>query len=428
MPNSIITATGLTKEAQRVLHNNLVFLRGVNKQYSAEFANAGAKIGTTLNVRMPNRYYVSHTPVLQAQSTTEVTTALQLTTQFQVGLNFTQQDLTLSLDNFSKRIIQPAMARLASDMDMYALAMAKDVYNCVGTPGTTPGGSVSQTGLRNVTTPTIFLNAGAVLDHFATPRDENRRVILNPTAMAGSVGGLSGLTNDTGLVGAQYRKGVMTNALGFEFAMDQNINTLITGTRAITYTNIQADGAAQTGSTFDVTFETQTQNGLTFTQGEVFTVAGLYSVNPENQQSTGHLAHFTITATKTVAVGTATKVTFAISPEIIYAGTGVANGTVTGTQADDAVVTIISDASATAATASGNYPMNLAYHKDAFTFATADLEMPRGVDFAARETYDGISMLVVRAYDINNSQFPCRVDVLAGWKTLRAEMACRIWG
>lgn len=428
MGNTLITATGLTREALRILHNNLVFLKNVNKQYSKEFANAGAKIGTTLNVRMPNRYYVSHTPVLQAQDTTEETTSLQLTTQFQVGLNFTQQDLTLSLDDFSKRILEPAMSRLASDMDMYALSMGKDVYNCVGTPGSTPGGAVSQTGLRNITTPTIFLNAGAVLDHFATPRDDNRRIVMNPTAMAGSVGGLSGLQNDISAISAQYRKGVMANALGFEFAMDQNVNTLVTGTRAITYTNLQADGAAQTGSTFDLTAETQSQSGLTFKKGEVFTVAGLYSVNPENQQSTGHLAHFTITEDKTVAVGTGTKFTLKISPEIIYAGTGVANGTVTGTQTDDAVVTIISDASATAATASGNYPMNLAYHKDAFTFATADLEMPRGVDFAAREVYDGVSMLVVRAYDINNSQFPCRVDVLAGWKTLRPEMACRIWG
>ena len=428
MSNSLITATGLAKEAQRVLHNNLGFLKGVDKQYSAEFANAGAKIGTTLNVRMPNRYYVSHTPTLQAQNTTEETVALQLTTQFQVGLNFTQQDLTLSMDNFSERIIQPAMARLASDMDWYALSMAKDVYNSVGTPGTTPGSALSQTGLRNVTAPTVFLNAGAVLDNFATPRDDKRRVVVNPTAMAGSVGGLSGLFNDQEAVGSQYKKGIIGHALGFEFVMDQNVNTLITGTRAITYTNLQADGANQTGSTLLLTAEAQSQDTLTFKKGEQITIAGLYSVNPENQQSTGNLAQFTITADKTVAVGAGAQFSLSISPEIIYTGATVSNGTVTGTQADNAVITIISDASATAATASGNYPMNLAHHKDAFTFATADLEMPRGVDFAARETYDGISMLVVRAYDINNSQFPCRIDVLAGWKTLRPEMACIIWG
>lgn len=427
MGNTLITATGLTREALRVLHNNVIFLKNVNKQYSKEFANAGAKIGTTMNVRKPNRYYVSHTNVLQAQNTTEDYSPVTLSTQFQVGLNFTQQDLTLSLDDFSKRIIQPAMARLASDMDMHALSMYKDVYNMVGTPGSAPGTNTGS-GLRTANAPTIFLNAGAVLDHNATPRDDKRRVLLNPTAMASSVGGLSTLYNDRDAVAEQYRKGVMGYALGFEFAMDQNVNTYTTGTRAITYTNLQMDGASQTGSSINVTAETQSQSGLTFLQGEIITIAGLYSVNPENQQSTGHLAQFVITEDKTVAVGAGTRFTLSISPAIKYAGAGVADGTVTGTQADDAVVTILTDASATACTASGNYPMNLAYHQDAFTFATADLEMPRGVDFAAREVYDGISMLVVRAYDINNSQFPCRIDVLAGWKTLRPELACRIAG
>jgi hypothetical protein len=427
MANTLITATGLTREALRVLHNNIVFLKGVNKQYSKEFAQAGAKIGSTLNVRMPNRYFVSHTPTLIAQNTTEDYTPLQLTTQFQVGLNFTQQDLTLSMDDFSKRIIQPAMSALASDMDMYALSMALDVYNAVGTPGSTPGGAVSQTGLRNITTPTIFLNAGAVLDNNACPRDDKRRILLNPTAMAGSVGGLSGLLNDKDAIGEQYRKGLIGKALGFEFAMDQNINTLITGTRAFTYTNWQMEGASQTGSHIHFTVETQAQTGLTFKKGEVFTIAGLYAVNPENQQSTGQLAQFTLTA-DVAGLGAGVDTTAYISPPIVYAGAGVANGTVTGTQADNAVITMISDASASACTASGNYPQNLAYHEDAFTFATADLEMPRGVDFAAREVFDGISMLVVRAYDINNSQFPCRIDVLAGWKTLRPELACRMWG
>jgi hypothetical protein len=123
-----------------------------------------------------------------------------------------------------------------------------------------------------------------------------------------------------------------------------------------------------------------------------------------------------------------TTVTAHISPEIVYAGAGVANGTVTGTQADNAVMTWLSSSSATACTASQNIVQNLAYHKEAFTFATADLEKPQGVDFAAREVYDGISMLIVRDYDINSQSFPCRVDVLAGWKTLRPEFACVIAG
>jgi len=427
MGNSLITATGITKEALRILHNNLVFLKNVDKQYSKEFAVSGAKIGSTINIRYPNRYYVSHQTALQAQATTEVTGPLQLTTPFQVGLVFTQQDLTLSMDSFSERIIKPAMTRLAADMDMYALSMALDVYNQVGTPTTTPGSGTGGTGLLAYTTPDIYLNAGAVMDSFACPRDMDRRALLNPQAMAGSVKGLSGLYQDQKLIAEQYRKGVMGSALGFEFAMDQNINTLVTGTRAFTYTNCQMYGADQTGSTIQFTVESQSQDGKTFKKGERFTIAGLYSVNPENQQSTGMLAQFVLTADLDGATA-GTAVTASISPEIIYAGAGVANGTVTGSQVDDAVMTWLSSSSSTACTASQNIVQNLCYHKEAFTFATADLEKPNGVDFAAREVLDGISMLIVRDYDINSQQFPCRIDVLAGWKTLRPEFACIVAG
>ena len=425
MSNLLITATGLTKEALRILHNNLVFLKNVNKQYNKEFAQAGAKTGTTLNVRLPNRYFVSHTPVLQAQSTTESTTALQLTTQFQVGLNFTQQDLTLSLDDFSKRILQPAMARLASDMDMYALSMAKDVYNQVGTPGTTPGSGTGGTGLLCYTTPTIGLNAGAMLDINAAPKDENRRVALNPFGMAGVVGGLSGLYNDQESIGSQYKKGVMGYALGFEWAMDQNINTLTLGTRTGTAANFQVGTTSTTGDT--TLYLTWSGGSGIIKKGEIFTIAGVDSVNPENQQDTGQLQYFVVTADTTVVAG---GFTLPVSPTIILAGTSIANGTVAALPTSSAVVTLQSGPTpGTPGTDAGkSYPMNLAYHQDAFTFATADLEMPRGVDFAARETFDGVSMLVVRAYDINNSQFPCRVDVLGGWKTLRPELACRIAG
>jgi hypothetical protein len=76
----------------------------------------------------------------------------------------------------------------------------------------------------------------------------------------------------------------------------------------------------------------------------------------------------------------------------------------------------------------GSYAQNLAYHADAFTLGTADLEIPQGVDFAARESYDGISMRIVRAYDVSSDNFICRIDVLGGWATLRPELACRILG
>lgn len=413
MANTLLTPAMITREALRVLHNNLVFVKGVNRQYSSEFAKSGAKIGTTINIRKPNRYYVRTGAPIAVQNTTEDYVALALDTQWGVDVSFSSSELTLSLDDFSKRILTPAMARIASQIDFEGLTLYKDIYNTVGTLGTPPGSASGGTGTLMYTTPGIYLNAGMVLDNNACPRDNNRRIVLNPSAMASSVQGLSGLYNAQEVIGDQYRKGLLGHALGFEFAMDQNVNTHTCGTRAISgEITVQATWVTATGATILLT-----GGSATITKGDVFTVASVYAVNPENQQSTGELMKFTVTAAKTMSGTT----TVAIAPTPKLATTGVADGNINRVPtASDLVVWM----GATAASG----PVSMAYHQDAFTLGTADLEMPRGVDFAGRETYDGLSMRIVRAYDINNDQFPCRIDVLGGWKTLRPELACRILG
>jgi hypothetical protein len=419
MPNKLLTPTQVLREALRVLHNNLVFLKNVNKQYSQEFAISGAKVGSTVNVRLPNRYYVVKSTALAAQNTNETTVPVTLTTNYQVGLNFTQAELTLSLDDFSKRILTPAMARLASQMDQDGLGQCVNIFQQVGTPGNTPGTSGgSASGLLQYNAPLVYLNAGMMMDNMACPRDENRRVVINPIAMADTVNSFTTFFHEGEAISAQYKKGVMGSALGFEFAMDQNVNLLLTGTHAGS-SGAVVNGAGQTGSILSTTGWTASSTGI-LNPGEIFTIAGVSSVNPENQTSTGQLAQFVVAGVcSSDAFG---NVSIPIYPAIVVAGPQVANGTVTASPAANAALTLLSGSANT------SYPMNIAYHQDAFTLATADLEMPRGVDFAARETYEGVSMLMVRAYDINNAQFPCRIDVLGGWATLRPELACRITG
>ncbi len=418
--NTLLTPTQVLREALRVLHNNLVFVKNVNKQYSKEFAIPGAKIGATVNVRLPNKYYITKGTTLNMQGTTESTVPVQLTTNYQVGLNFTQQDLTLSLDDFSKRILVPAMARLSSQIDQDGLALAANVFNQVGTPGTTPGTPLgSATGLLQYNAPQVFLNTGMMMDYQAAPRDENRRCVLNPGAMAQSVGALSGLFQDSGEISAQYRKGVIGTALGFEFAMDQNVNMLTTGGHAGS-ASANVAGAGQTGANLNTHGWTANAANVLM-PGEIITIANVSAVNPENQTTTGFAASFVVTSANNTADANG-NCAISVYPSIVVAGANIANGTVTASPAANAAITLLSGSANT------SYPMNLAYHQDAFTLATADLEMPRGVDFAARETYDGVSMLIVRAYDINYQQFPCRVDVLAGWAALRPELACRITG
>lgn len=424
MSNTIITPVKVLRESLRILHNNLAFSKGVNKEYSKEFAQEGAKVGQTVNVRKPNRYYVSDGAALDVQNTVEEYVAVTLNHQFHVDVNFTSRDLTLSLDDFSKRILDPAMAILASKVDYTGLGQYANVYNWVGTPGQNPGTS-GGSGLAMYTSPQIFLNAGAVLDSMAAPRDGGRSCILSPFAQATSVAGLSGLYQDSGVIGEQYRKGLMGNALGFEFAMDQNVNSFNTGTYSGTAANFDVNGAQGDSTTAISTLTAKwTSDGSgTLEAGTIFDIDGIYSVNPETGQSTGQLQPFVVTADATIDT---TTFNISISPSILFNARGVtAKATcysATGTIADGSQINIRSGATAT------NYSQNLAYHKDAFTLATADLMMPKGVDFSARESFDGISMRIVRQYDINNDSLPCRIDILCGWKTTRPELACRIFG
>jgi len=401
MANTVLTVDKITREALRLLHNNLAFSRGVNKQYDDQFAKDGGKIGDTLRIRMPNRYTVRTGAVLDVQDTTETKVDLQVATQKGVDVNFSSKELTLDMDDFSSRILKPAMARLASTVDYDGLTeIYQNTYNQVGTAGTTP------------TTALVHLQAGQKLDEFATPRDGMRYMCLNPAAQALTVDGLKGLFQQSSAISDQYRKGMMGTALGFDFAMDQNINSHTTGAFAGT---VLVNDTVVSGDAV-ISMDAFTDSAPTLKKGDVFTIANVLAVNPETGQSTGSVQQFVVTADITGASNAIANV--AISPSIISSG---ATKTVNSLPADNAAVTFVG-------TASTAYPINIAHHRDAIVLATADLEMPTGVDFARREVYDGISLRIVRQYDIVNDKFPCRIDVLYGWKTVRPEFACRVLG
>jgi len=429
MSNTLLNSSVLLKESLRILHNSLTFTKGVSREYSSEFAKDGAKVGNTINVRNPNRYAVQQGPSITPQGTTESKVPLTLNRQWVVPMSFSSTELTLDIDKFSDRYIVPAMAKLASTIDMDGLAMAitgkyadgnsatgaGPVFNVVGTPGTTPGTTGgTAVGLAQYNAPQVYLNAGMVLDNSACPRDGRRSVVLNPAAQAQSIGALTGLFNPQNIIAEQYKNGLMGNALGFDFLMDQNVRAMTCGTRvasaSVVISSIGVEG--------DTSIVTKTGTG-TVVAGDVFTIAGVYGVNPENQQSTGLLQQFVVTADKTL---TGTADTVNIYPSLKVAnGTTVADGTITALPQVNAAVTFVGVASTAT-------PQNLAYHKDAFTLGTADMEVPKGCDFANAQSYDGISMRIVRDYDISSDLFICRIDVLGGWATLRPELAARIAG
>lgn len=407
MANTILTPTAVTRKALALLHNNLEFTRRVNRQYDDQFAKSGAKIGTALRIRKPNEFTVRTGATLDVQDVSEGYETLTLATQKGVDVNFSSVELTMSLDDFAERILEPAMARLASQIDYEGLSLYADVGNHVGAGLTTPA------------TALVALQAGQKLDEFCAPRSQ-RSLVVNPAAQAAMVNGLSTLFNASDKIGKQYTKGQMGTALGFEWAMDQNVNALVCGTRVGTIvgkTTLSAEGA----TTFVI--DGITSENKTITAGECFTIAAVNAVNPETKQNTGALRGFTTTA---LCTGDGTDTDLTLGPAIYTSASGVLQNVTAFPQAEAALV--FAGVAAPATTDGESVVQNLAFHRDAFCLATADLVMPKGVDFAAREVYDGISLRIVRQYDINNDAFPCRIDVLYGWKTLRADWACRILG
>ena len=400
MSNSILTIDMITRKSLEILENNLVITRNVNRQYDDSFAVEGAKIGSTLRIRLPDRALVTDGAALQVQDDNEQFTTLTVASQKHIGVNFTSAELTMQLDDFAERVLKPRISQLASSIDADVANAYKSIGNTVGTPGTTPSTSL------------VLLQAQQKLNENAAVMSP-RYATVNPAANAGLVEGMKGLFNPTDTISKQFKNGMMgTGVLGFdEINMSQSIKQHTTGSRVATgnsvTTTVSSEGAASIALTIG--------SGLTVKQGDVFTVADCYAVNPQTRESTGSLFQFVALADAT-ASGTAIVVT--VAP--IYTANNALATVDSFPVAGKAVVFV--------GAASSQYAQNLVYHKDAITFATADLLLPQGVDMAARAVHNGISLRIVRQYDINNDRLPCRIDVLYGFSTIRPQMGCRIWG
>jgi len=400
MANSLLTIDMITRKALEILENNLVLTRNVNRQYDDSFAVEGAKIGSTLRIRLPDRALVTDGAALQVQDDNEQFTTLSVSNQKHIGVNFTSAELTMQLDDFAERVLKPRISQLAASIDADVANAYKSIGNSVGTPGTTPSTSL------------VLLQAQQKLNENAAVMSP-RYATVNPAANAGLVEGMKGLFNPTDTISKQFKNGMMgTGVLGFdEINMSQSIKQHTTGDWG---TTIEVDGTTTTQGTsqLNITF---TGSAKTWKVGDVFTIEGVYAVNPQTRESTGSLQQFTVTEDLTAS----SSGTLKFYPALYTSAHALA--TVTAFPANDADITMLGSAAS-------QYAQNLVYHKDAITFATADLLLPQGVDMASRAVHNGISLRVVRQYDINNDRMPCRIDVLYGYSVIRPQMACRIWG
>jgi hypothetical protein len=403
MAQSLLTIDMITNKALEILENNLVITRNVNRQYDDSFAVEGAKIGDTLRIRLPDRALVTDGAALQVQEVQQQFTTLTIASQKHIGVNFTSAEMALSLDDFADRVLKPRVSQLAASIDADVANSFQGIYQSVGTPGTTPATSL------------VLLQAQQKLNEAAAVMSP-RYATVNPAANAGLVEGMKGLFNPTSTISRQFKNGMMGEGiLGYEeINMSQSIKVHTTGSALRSDTPIVKTTLANGATT--LTLDNVT-DGNTLVPGDVFTIAGVFAVNPQTRESTGSLQQFVVQNTVTSASTEFLDVDFLPA---VYAPTQ-ALATVTALPAAGDVVTFLGAAST-------GYPQNLIYHKDAITFATADLMLPQGVDMASRKVHNGISMRIVRQYDINNDRMPCRIDVLYGYSVIRPQMAVRMWG
>ena len=396
MANTNLTIDMITNQALMILHQKLNFIGTINRSYDDRYAQDGAKIGDTLRIRLPNEYVVTDGATLSTQDTVTSNTTLAVTSRKHVGMSFSTQELTMDIDRFSELVIEPAMSVLAANIEADVMSQVyKDVYNYVANTGSAFSMNVALQGAKKLT------------DNLA-PYSQ-RCLNMNTQDNLDIVDALKGLFNAQDKLSSNYRDGRLAGPFaGFDGIYE---NTLWpshqSGTAAAT-TGYLVNGASQTGSTLTVDGGT-----TTFLKGDVITIAGVNRVHPETKLDTGVLQQFVVTADSG-----ASATSLAISPALNSAANGQQN--VSASPADNAAISKVNGG------ASSNIGTSMVYHKDAFAFATADLVMPKGVDMAARKSMDGISMRIVRDYDINNDALPCRVDILYGAKTIRAQLASRI--
>jgi hypothetical protein len=420
MANQLLTISMITREALRVLVNNLVFTNLVERQYDDQFGKAGAKIGNVLNIRKPPRFTRTDGQGLQLQDVTETSVPLVLTTQGQRSFTFSSQDLALNIDDFSKRFVKPAVASLANQVDYDGLQQYVNVWNSVGVPGTTPNALLT------------YLQAQQKLNENAAPDDDERSIVIPPVSQAVIIDALKGLFHASDDISEQYKRGKMGTTIGAEWYMDQNVATQTSGTfwvaaspTIVTSGTTYVTTGASSSATSTISIVAGASTGVV-NAGDAFTIAGVYAVNPQNFTSTGSLQNFVCTAAATASGGAITALS--VQPPILTSGPF---QTVSAAPATSSALTFVGGGTGSAVyTAATSSPQAMCFHKEAFAMACADLPLPGGVDMAERvaDKELGLSLRLIRAYDINQDRFPLRIDFLYGWTTLYPQLATRIWG
>jgi hypothetical protein len=403
MSNTYLTIDMITREALRVAHEKATFIGTVDRSYDDSFAKTGAKIGATLRVRKPNEYVVRTSGrVMDVQDQDEAKVDVTVATQYGVDMRFHSDELALSVDDFSKRYIEPAVSRLVSKVDSACIETAtKATYNLTGTAGTVVGASADISAI---------FNARARMNGMLAPKDSGRSLQIDSITMASMANGLKALFVPTGDLKEAFREGFYARTAMAD--LYENERTYVHTVGSDVTVSTSASAAVTDGGT-NITMNSTDGN---INAGDVFTVAGVYACHPETKQSLGYLKQFVSTTASTGQI--------VCSPPTYL--TGAKQNVCSSASAQLATTAFNTQVLTFHGTASTAYRQNLMYHKDAFTFVTADLPLMADSESCVRRTQDGISLRVWKGSDIVNDRLLMRIDLLWGFAAIRPEWACRV--
>ena len=408
--NNMLTITMITRRIIQVWRNNIVFTQNADRKYQDEFAKSGAKIGDTVNIRLPSRFTVVDGPNLVTQNYVERSYPLTISFQKHTDVEFSSREMTLSLDDWSKRIGEPEAIKLANAVDVEGLSQYWRVYNSIMSPDVSPTTSKWR----------AYGRAAALLDQEAIPRDGRRVVVTEPVEAADLIQENKGLFHSSSEISEQYTSGEMGKSLGLTWKMDQNVQFHLTGARG----GAPIVGAGgQSGSSLATTTWTAAA-APRLKKGDVFQITGVYAVNPQSLQSTGRLRDFSVQADFSSDAAGAGAIQ--IAPAIV--GPGNPNQNVTALPAASAPLIFKVSGLATDYLANTQYAQNIVYHPLAFTLAMVDLVMPHSGEYArVADPQAGISMRSWKDSNITTDTHPARVDIMGGWGVPVPEAAVRVW-
>ena len=414
--DTFLTHSMIAERALFDLMNELVLARNAYKGFNSDLTVpvGGYKKGSSLTVHLPNKYRTKDGATIDTVGVQENSTTITVDVHKHVAMDFLETDLTLKIEDFSRKYTRPATIALGNIVDLLGCQEYKNLYNLVGTAGVTPA------------TYGVLTDCATRMDNEAVPR-EDRLCCFSPKAHWSMSDGELKSVFQQNIVDRLLRKGFIGNFALMDFFMSQNIQTHTVGTWSTGSTGVM-NGATAEGATSLVT-DGWAASTVILKQGDVFTVAAVYGVNPVSGQvwEGNELRQFVVTADVTSSAGGAA--TIPISPKIYSSAAGedyLAYQTVVTLPQNGAAITVVG----TEATA---YPQNMAFHPDTFALTMVPFRRPKSAGKSvlweqASDPQLGLSITLCQAFDIQNYLEYTRLDILFGWDTVRPELGCRITG